>query len=139
MTTAVAPSAPTPPGFNKHQRDISKLLLAATSFCLLTGMGSNVAIILSAIATIIIKQGTMGSIKNLKWITLSAISFLASIVSFSLLSGQRALDEEKAYELKFKMWYGGKFIQTVWGGILALFIISTYSTEAQQVQQHKLL
>jgi hypothetical protein len=131
----------TPPGFNKHQRDVSKILLAGTSFCLLTGMLPAVSVVLSAVATIFVKQGTAGSVKNLKWLVLSVLSFLASLVSSSMLGGQALVDEERAYELKFKLWFAGRLIQTVWGGILALFVFSALSSDTtehtQTIQQMK--
>lgn len=118
----------TPPGYNKRRRDVAKFLLAATSVCLLTNQAMALAIIFSGVATVLLKPAKLSSAKNLKWIVLSAVSFVASLVSSAYLGGQALLDESKAYELKYYLLLRGRFIQTVWGGILALFIYSAFTT-----------
>lgn len=80
------------------------------------------ALISSALATISMKQGTTWSIKNIKWLSLSFISFLVSLVSAVLLSSAVLVDEEKAYHFKMQLHFAGLISQKVWGGILALLL-----------------
>ena len=103
--------------------------------CLLGGSSSGsqvnlVAVILAAAATVFISRGTVESGKNLKWLTLSLLSFVASLVSFALLSGQEYIDERKAYEFKIKLLVWGRIIQQIWGGILAVFVMSRFMAPA---------
>ena len=127
----------TPPGYNKKHRDIAKLMLAGTSVCLLvTAVEANiVSVLLSATATVFISRGTVESGKNLKWLSLSTLSFIASLVSFALLSGQAYIDADKAYEFKIKLLFYGRFIQHVWGAILVVFVLSAFSSEANDLEQ----
>jgi hypothetical protein len=119
----------TTPGFNKNRRDFSKFLLVVTACCLL--MGHNMwCILLSAGSILALKEGTFFSVKNLKWMTLSMISFAASLVAFVMLQGHNVVDEDKAYGLKFTLWFTAKFIQSVWGITLSLFLVSAFTTTA---------
>jgi hypothetical protein len=75
-----------------------------------------------------LKEGTLFSVKNLKWMILSMISFAASLVAFVMLQGHNVVDEDKAYGLKFTLWFTAKFIQLVWGIILSLFLVSAFTS-----------
>lgn len=125
----------TSPGYNKQHRDFAKLLLSGTSICLVARQGNIVAVILSALATVCVSRGKVESGKNLKWLTLSTISFVASLVAFTLLSGQEFIDADKAYEFKIKLLVYGNMIQTIWGGILLVFTISTFASEANEWEE----
>jgi hypothetical protein len=117
----------TAPGFNKNRRDFSKFLLVITACCLLMGYRMS-CILLSAGSILTLKEGTFFSVKNLKWMILSMISFTASLVAFVMLQGHNVVDEDKAYGLKFTLWFAAKFIQLVWGIILSLFMVSAFTT-----------
>lgn len=93
-----------------------------------------ISVILSAAATVFISRGTVESGKNLKWFALSTLSFVASLVSYALLSGQEYINANKAYEFKIKLLFYGRFIQHVWGGILAVFVLSAFSSEAKDLE-----
>ena len=123
------PPNATPPGYNKGHRDATKILLAGTSVALLFGR-IVLALLFSAAAMLFIKQGTMASAKNIKWMVLALVSFVGSLCSCAFMVGEEILDEEKAYELKFRLRFRAKFIEIVWGGILALFLISAYTSNA---------
>lgn len=123
-----ASTAPTPPGFNKRNRDISKTFLAGTALCLISGRGIVLAILLSAASTLVIKQGTLASHKNWKWLLLSIISFVVSLVSAVFLGGEEFLDNERDRRLKFRLWFRGRLMETVWGGILGLVLASSFSS-----------
>ncbi|KAL3895868.1 MAG: hypothetical protein SGARI_007323, partial [Bacillariaceae sp.] len=121
--------------FNKRHRDIAKALLGAAAICLVVGHANlNFAsVLLSAAATIHVSRvdrGTKESGKNLKWLTLAGISFVASLISFALLSGQEFIDADRAYEFKIKLLFFGRFIQIVWGGILFTFVASTFTADS---------
>jgi len=135
-STSTSTSTSTKPqGYNKAHRDMAKILLACSSICLLADMGPFgylSAVLPSAAATIVVSRGKVESGKNLKWVLLSVISFIASLVSASLLSGQELIDADKAYEFKTKLLFYGQFIRFVWGGILALFVASTFFSEAAE-------
>jgi hypothetical protein len=75
------------------------------------------------------KQGTVMSIKNLKWLALSFISFLVSLVAAVLLSSATLVDEEKAYHFKMQLHFAGLISQKVWGGILALVLALAFLIE----------
>jgi hypothetical protein len=124
----------TPTGFNKIKRDQCKFLLAVTSVLLLSGEVF-FAILSSAVAVLSIKEGTVASTRNLKWMTLSFISFLASLSSLIMMNGSEFVDEDKAYGLKICLWLGAKSLQTGWGVTLGLFLVSAMSSKANIEEQ----
>lgn len=125
----------TPQGFNKQHRDITKLMLAGTAACLLTLPGSGLQVVLSAAATVFVSRGKVESSKNLKWLGLAIISFLASLVSFALLAGQEFVDADRAYEFKIKLLVFGQLIRMIWGGVLAVFIVSTLASDTNWFEE----
>ena len=76
----------------------------------------------SAAAILLLKDGRASSIKNMKWMVLSIMSFVASLLSWSMRLGSNIVDEEKAYTLKISLWLMGKFTQTIWGITLGFFL-----------------
>jgi hypothetical protein len=120
--------AATPAGVNKSHRDFTRLLLVFAATSLLIGR-TVLAAIFAAVSTIIIKRGVMQSGKNIKWLLLAVITFFASILSYAFTSGYRIVSEDKAYELKFRLWFVAKFIEVTWGSTLALFLASAYTSD----------
>lgn len=128
-------------GWNRKHRNATKILLVFTCCCLVAGNAHLAALISSALATVSMKQGTAMSIKNLKWLALSFISFLVSLVSAVLLSSATLIDEEKAYHFKMQLHFAGLISQKVWGGILALllalaFLIERPKDDQKDTKQH---
>ena len=121
----------TPPGWNAGRRGVARYVLYFVVLTLLTGH-QIWATMFSAISIIILKEGTIFSGKNIKWMTLSGISFMASLVSWSLERGYDIVDEEKAYTLKTALWLGSKSIQVTWGMVLALFLFSAAMTKTTE-------
>lgn len=115
--------APTPPGFNKNLRDIARwILLLVTAFIL---QGEHLwAACFSAVAILLLRDGKVDSIKNMKWMVLSIMSFVASLFSWELMRISNMVEEERAYTLKIILWLMGKFTQTIWGITLGFFLFS---------------
>ena len=123
VTIAPTDSTSTPPGWNSGRRYVARGVLWFVVVTLMTGK-QIWATFFSAVAIIILKEGTLFSGKNIKWMLLSGISFVASLGSWSLEQSYDVVDEEKAYGLKISLWLGSKSIQGVWGTILAVFLFS---------------
>ena len=119
------PNSPHPPGYNKRKRDQVKIVLTVVALGLLGG-DSVVPTIGSAAAIICLKEGTLWSAKNLKWLVLCTVSFVASLVSWALLRHSHHAEEEKAYTLDSMLWVSAKIIQTCWGVTLSVFLCSAY-------------
>jgi hypothetical protein len=124
-----------PKGFNKNCRDWAKLLLALTCVSLLAGGDNKFATCCSAAAILILKQGTIFSIKNWKWGILSVTSFGVSLTAACLYQGTTYVDEDKAYTLKILLWLAMKFLQTAWAVVLALFLYSAFTNETATTAQ----
>jgi len=95
-TTTTITTRPTPPGYNKDLRDITKITLLISAFLLLAER-SQLAFILSIIACWIIHNGTALSIKNWKW---TGASWYSLVLSGSALFNHWCMsivDQEKAY------------------------------------------
>ena len=116
----------TPPGYNKSRRDIARLILTLVAIALLCGE-QLLATFFSGAAILVLKEGTLFSIKNIKWTLLSAVSFAASLISLNMERGSNAVDEDRAYTLKMVMWLAAKTIQTGWGVTLGFFLFSAYA------------
>jgi len=125
ITNQTAPWLPasTPPGFNKKLRDVARCILLLVTASILQGMHLW-ATCFSAAAILLLKDGRANSIKNMKWMVLSIVSFVASLLSWSMVLGSNIVDEEKAYTLKISLWLMGKFTQTIWGITLGFFLVS---------------
>lgn len=130
MSDASVAVTKTPPGFNKKLRDLCKIILGITCALLLSGH-IFYAILTSALALLCVKEGTLASTRNLKWMILSFISFLSSLFAMFLLQGSDIVDEEKAYSLKICLWLGGKANQYCWGTILGFFLVSAFISSKQ--------
>jgi len=113
-------------GCNKILRDIGRVLLAVVCICLLMNRFLWLSIVLSALSTLTLRLGSPWSLKNILWLSLSFISFVTSLIAATTLVAYNHLDEEKAYTLSKILWFTGMFVQRVWGGILAMFLISAY-------------
>ncbi|VEU41751.1 unnamed protein product [Pseudo-nitzschia multistriata] len=119
----------TPPGWNRGRRFMARWVLWFVVFTLLSGR-TIWATIFSAMSIIIMKEGTLFSGKNIKWMLLSGISFLASLGSWSMSRGSEVVDEDKAYGLKMSLWLMAKSTQVVWGMILAVFLFSAATSRS---------
>jgi hypothetical protein len=119
----------TPPGWNSGRRFAARWVLWFVVLTLLSGM-KIWATIFSAMSIIILKEGTLFSGKNIKWIILSGISFLSSLGSWFLEHAYEVVDEDKAYSLKISLWLASKSMQVVWGMILALFLFSAATSKS---------
>ena len=120
---AVGQVQQTRPGFNKSRRDIARIILWLVAATLLCGLHVE-ATCFSAAAVLVLKEGTFFSVKNMKWMILSAISFAASLLSLNMKRGADAVDEERAYSMKIMLWIATKSISTGWGVTLGLFLLS---------------
>ena len=121
-----------PPGMNKHLRDISKVLLGLVVLLLVSNRTwfSFLAMVSSVGAIFHLKEGTFLSTKNIKWMTLSVISFGASLTSFIMLHNRDSINPDKAYLLSSFLWMGAKFVQLGWGIPLSLFLLSTWMSSS---------
>lgn len=118
-----------PAGFNKEKRDQCKTLLIGT--CAFMMVGNLIwASICSAMALMVLKEGTLASTRNLKWLLLSSISFCSSLCALILYKGYDIVDENKAYALKISLLLGAKSIQTGWSVILGLFLFSAFTSSS---------
>jgi hypothetical protein len=115
-----------PHGYNKNKRDQCKVALVVVAVILLTQERSFLDMISSAIAILIVKGGTAASTRNLKWMTLSFISFGASLSSFLMMKGYDIVDEDKSYTIRISLWLGAQSIRKGWGTILAFFLFSAF-------------
>jgi hypothetical protein len=127
-TSGISPSTPTPPRFNKNLRDKSKWFLLVAAIFLLAGRPL-VALAGSASSILCLRDGTTWSVKNFKWFSLSIITFGASLISWALWLGYEMVDEEKAYDTKFSLYFRAKFIQRVWSVILGMFLFSAFTSK----------
>ena len=113
----------TPPGYNKQKRDTARLILCFVTGFILLGQYI-IACCFSAASILCLKEGELLSTKNLKWMMLSIVSFVISLILFNVEKGSDIIDGEKAYTLKILLWISAKSIQCCWGIILGLFLIS---------------
>lgn len=97
------------------------------------------ALVSSALAALSMKQGTVMSIKNIKWFILSFISFLVSLVSSVLFRCATLVDEEKAYQYKIQLHSVALISQKVWGGILALLLAMALLVDYRKNDQNNIV
>jgi hypothetical protein len=128
MTNATV-TIPTPLGHNKQKRDVAKILLAIVALSLATGY-ILLALAASIISILKLKEGTIFSTKIVKWMTLSLISFVASLTSWTMLQGQQAVDQDKAYTLYIWLWIIARSIQTFWSVTLGVFLYSALESNS---------
>jgi ABC-type bacteriocin/lantibiotic exporter with double-glycine peptidase domain len=114
-------------GFNKHLRDRSKYALAVTVFALSANWLS-LATAISAYSIYNLKSGTAVSVKNLKWMVISVISFVVSLVALICERGAAFVDVEKAYDFKMNLQFRADALRTVWWPTLLLFLACTWGT-----------
>merc|ERR1740121_2042688 len=89
-----------------------------------------IAIICSASSIIVLKEGTIMSTKNLKWMILSIISFFASVTSYCLLRVHDKIDVDEDRRLfssiKLVLQLFSKWIASGWALVLGLFLVSAF-------------
>merc|ERR1711907_33438 len=106
----------TPEGYNSNRRFVARWVLWGVVFGLvrprlLIAMGC------SAASIVILKEGTIFSGKNLKWMILAMLSLAASLVSWSLIRAHDSFDEDRAYVLKMLLRTSSKSIRVGWAMI----------------------
>jgi hypothetical protein len=116
---------------NKSRRDVARFLLWLVSGTLLVDR-TIVATCLSAGAVLVLKEGKLLSAKNLKWMVLSILSFLAGLASMIETRGYEEVDEDRAYWLKMRLWLLAHGTRTGWGGILLLFLLSASTSKTTE-------
>jgi hypothetical protein len=117
-----------PPGYNKAKRDIVKLILVVVAASMLGG-DPKAAAVFSVVAAICLKDGTLFSLKNLKWLGLCVLSFVMALSSWSLERAVSAQDNDTNPEInpmKNILWGSAKIIQLCWGMTLSVFLVSAY-------------
>ena len=118
----------TPPGYNSGRRSIARYILWLVVLTLMSGKYLPSGI-LSALSIIILKEGTLFSGKNIKWMILSMISFLSSLIAYAFFRGSQQIDDERAYTLYITFWLASKSIQLIWGIVLGLFLFSAATSD----------
>ena len=118
----------TPPGYNSGRRSIARYILWLVVLTLMSGKYLPSGL-LSALSIIILKEGTLFSGKNLKWMILSMISFLSSLIAYAFFRGSQQIDDERAYTLYITFWLASKSIQLIWGIVLGLFLFSAATSD----------
>ena len=116
-------ASPTPPGFNKNKRDSARLFLLIVTISLFLGYYI-LSIIFSMISILTLKEGTGLSIKNMKWMTLSVISLVASLIASQMYYASMKVDEEKAYSLKICLNIIAQSTRIIWASFLGLLLLS---------------
>ena len=118
----------TPPGYNSGRRSIARYILWLVVLTLMSGKYLPSGL-LSALSIIILKEGTLFSGKNIKWMILSMISFLSSVIAYAFFRGSQQIDDERAYTLYITFWLASKSIQLIWGMVLGLFLFSAATSD----------
>jgi hypothetical protein len=117
-----------PPGYNKAKRDVVKLILVIVAASMLGG-DPKAAAVFSVVAAICLKDGTLFSLKNFKWLGLCVLSFVMALSSWSLERAVSAHDNDANMEtnpMKNILWGSAKIIQLCWGMTLSVFLVSAY-------------
>lgn len=116
-------------GHNKFRRDVVKLLLCVVSGSLFTDY-NGIALLTSIGCIGILKQLTFFSTRNIKWGILSVVSFVISTWCFtcarSVSASEGSLYNE--YTVTTMFYFSVQTTQTFWSIILAVFLISAFST-----------
>ena len=99
----------TPPGYNKQKRDTARLILCFVTGFILLGQYT-IACCFSAASILCLKEGELLSTKNKKWMMLSIVSFVVSLILFNIEKGSDIIDGDKAYTLKILLWITAKSI-----------------------------
>jgi hypothetical protein len=116
---------PIVPGFNKYLRDRSKYALAATTL-LLASNQVHWACVTSAFSVYNLKAGTLLSSKNFKWMLLSVVSFVVSLLCVVLQAGSRLLDDDRDHSFQTRLSFWSLAMRTVWWPILTLVLVCTW-------------
>lgn len=130
-------SPSTPPGFNQGLREVSRLLLGISALALFYN-SNGLATISSALAIMVLRDGTFFSVKNIKWTSLSIISFLLSLISYSLGNTaewvQQVSENDSTAEKTISIIFlcQMKFLQMFWGCVLTFVLVQAYTTKAKE-------
>jgi len=112
----------TPPSWNKHIRDIVKLLLAVTGITLILGYPS-FSLSSSLLSIVVLRYGKWKSIKNLIWMEVVWFSFPASAIVRFMRFACDQVDERKAYSLKILVYSGARGIELVFGVVILVVLM----------------
>ena len=118
-------------GSNKNRRDVARGILCFVALTLLGGKHL-AAVASSGLAVLVLKEGTLFSTKNVKWLTLSAVSFAVSLFAYSMGHGSDTIDEDRAYALKILLRIAARSTQTCWGIILGFFLVSAAAADPSE-------
>ena len=129
MAGAVAPSfgflAGGSSSFHAEKRFMARWILRVVVFGLvrtrlLIAIGCAVADL------VVLKDGKLKSSKNLKWMVLSFISFLASATLWSLGRIYEGIDEDRAYLFRTCLRLTANWVRVLWAIVLGMFLVSAY-------------
>lgn len=137
-------SPDTPEGYNSTRRFTARWVLWGVVFGLIRSR-LVVALLCAASSIVILKEGTVFSGKNLKWMILSMLSFGISVLAWSFRRAHDSItatidDDEDGNEddgqphhrrrypvmkiLRLVLKLSSKWLATVWAAILGLFLLS---------------
>ena len=122
--------------YNQSLREVSRLLLALTAIALY-GDSNGIATITSAGSFFVLREGTWFSTKNLKWKSLSVISFFFSVVAWSLHGTAATIGTENDVSNFFHLFFKSfmKFFQIFWGTILLVVLVAAYISKANETNR----
>jgi len=112
----------TPEGFNSKRRFVSRWILWGVVFGLVRSR-LLIALGCSGASIIVLKEGTIFSGKNLKWMILAQLSFATSVTAWALKRGHDSIERD-APVMKMILRSIIKFISVSWSGVLGLFLLS---------------
>lgn len=122
----------TRPGYNKSLRIATRSLLLLSAVGLIAEGYSFVAVLFSMVALLLLKQGTLWSTKNLKWMILSLTTCIVGMWSAICSENAERLGVHRAYRMTAIMGMSGRTIEMSWGTILLLFVVSAIMTNNKE-------
>ena len=129
-------AARTPQGYNKTKRILTRGLLGFAAMGLLNEGYSSYALACSSVAFLTLKEGTIWSVKNAKWMILTLITFYVSLWSTICMENAETFGVHKAYMVSAAVKMSGRTPELMWGYILALFVGSAFMTNNKEVIDH---
>ena len=130
---AAKKAARTPEGYNKTRRILTRGLLGFAAMGLLNEGYSSYALACSSVAFLTLKEGTIWSVKNAKWMILTLITFYVSLWSTICMENAETFGVSKAYMVSAAVKMSGRTPELMWGYILALFVGSAFMTNQKEV------
>ena len=124
--------AKTPPGYNKTRRVVTRALLGMAALGLLNEGYSSYSLACSSAAFLTLKEGTLWSMKNAKWMLLTLITFYVSLWSTICMENAELFGVQRAYMVSAAVRMSGRTPELMWGYILALFVGSAFMTNNKE-------